>query len=64
MIQIQKAHKSKALTDAQAQDLRTQVMDIRKQEMADMKQNGGRTLTEAQASALNGQLDKVTNSIH
>ena len=63
MIQIQKAHKAKSLTDAQAKDLRTQVMDIRKQEMADFKANGSRTLTNDQISQLNGQLDTVSNSL-
>jgi Spy/CpxP family protein refolding chaperone len=63
MIQIQKDVKSGKLTQAQATEYREQLKAIRKQEMADVKANGTKTLTTDQESGLMSQLEVVEKSI-
>jgi hypothetical protein len=63
MIQIQKDVKSGKLTQAQATEYRNQLKVIRKQELADMKTNGTKTLTTEQESGLVSQLEVVEKSI-
>jgi len=63
MIQIQKDVKSGKLTQAQATEYRNQLKVIRKQEMADVKANGNKTLTADQESALMSQLAVVEKSL-
>jgi len=63
MIQIQKDVKSGKLTQAQATEYREQLKAIRKQEMADVKANGTKTLTTDQESTLMSQLAVVEKSI-
>ena len=63
MIQIQKDVKSGKLTQAQANSLREQLKAIRKQELADLKANGTKTLTSTQESALMSQLATVEQSL-
>jgi hypothetical protein len=63
MIQIQKDEKSGKLTQAQATEYREQLKTIRKQELADMKANGTKTLTTDQESGLMSQLEVVEKSI-
>jgi len=63
MIQIQKDVKSGKLTQAQATEYRNQLKTIRKQELADMKTNGTKTLTADQESGLVSQMEAVEKSI-
>lgn len=63
MIQIQKDVKSGKLTQAQATEYRNQLKTIRKQELADMKANGNKTLTADQESGLVSQMEAVEKSI-
>jgi hypothetical protein len=63
MILIQKDVKSGKLTQAQATEYREQLKVIRKQELADMKSNGTKTLTTDQESGLMSQLEVVEKSI-
>lgn len=62
-IQIQRDQKAGKLTAAQAKSLKGQVEAIRKAEIADLKQNGTKTLTDAQIADLNGQLNTLSKSI-
>ena len=62
-IQIQRDEKAGKLTKAQAKSLKAQVEAIRQQEIADLKQNGTKTLTDAQVAQLNGQLNTLLKSI-
>jgi uncharacterized protein involved in exopolysaccharide biosynthesis len=62
-IQIQRDVKAGKLTRDQAKTLKTQVEVIRKQEIADLKQNGTKTLTDAQIATLNEQLNALSKSI-
>jgi len=62
-IQIQRDEKAGKLTKAQAKALKAQVEAIRKAEIADLKQNGTKTLTDAQIAELNGQLNSLSKSI-
>ena len=62
-IQIQRDEKVGKLTKAQAKTLKAQVEAIRQQEIADLKQNGTKTLTDSQVSTLNQQLNTLSKSI-
>src|ERR1039457_6005541 len=62
-IQILRDEKAGKLTKAQAKALKAQVEVIRQQEIADLKQNGTKTLTDAQVAQLNGQLNTLSKSI-
>ena len=62
-IQIQREVKAGKLTKAQAKTLKGQVDAIRKQESADLKANGTKTLTDAQVAQLNDQLNTLSKSI-
>ena len=60
---VQKDQKSGKITPAQAKTLRAQIGTIRKAEIADMKTNGTKTLTDTQATQLNGKLDQLQPSL-
>ncbi len=62
-IQIQRDQKAGKLTVAQAKALKGQVEAIRKTEIADLKANGTKTLTDAQIASLNEQLNTLSESI-
>lgn len=62
-IQIQRDQKAGKLTAAQAKTLRGQVEAIRKAEIADLKLNGTKTLTDDQIIQLNQQLNILSKSI-
>lgn len=62
-IQIQRDEKAGKLTKAQAKALKAQVEAIRQQEISDLKQNGTKTLTDAQVAQLNEQLNTLSKSI-
>ena len=62
-IQIQREVKVGKLTAAQAKTLKDQVGAIRKAEIADLKQNNSKTLTDAQMAQLNDQLNTLSKSI-
>jgi len=62
-IQIQRDVKAGKLTKDQAKTLKGQVDAIRKQESADLKLNGTKTLTDAQVAQLNEQLNILSKSI-
>jgi uncharacterized protein involved in exopolysaccharide biosynthesis len=62
-IQIQRDEKVGKLTKAQTKALKAQVEAIRQQEIADLKQNGTKTLTDAQIASLNQQLNTLSKSI-
>ena len=62
-IQIQRDEKAGKLTKTQAKALKTQVEAIRQQEIVDLKQNGTKTLSDAQVVQLNGQLNTLSKSI-
>ena len=62
-IQIQRDEKAGKLTKAQAKALKVQVEAIRKAEIADLKQNGTKSLTDAQVTQLNEQLNTLSKSI-
>ncbi|HVU83754.1 MAG TPA: hypothetical protein VHC50_02875 [Puia sp.] len=62
-IQINRDLKLGKLTKDQAKTLKAQVEAIRKAEIADLKQNGTKTLTDAQISQLNEQLNTLSKSI-
>jgi ribosome recycling factor len=62
-IQIQRDEKAGKLTKAQAKALKAQVEAIRKAEIADIKQNGTKTLTDDQVNQLNQQLNTLSKSI-
>jgi len=61
--QIHKEEKLGKLTKAQAKTLLTNVEAIRKIEIADLKQNGTKTLTDAQEVQINSQLDALSKTI-
>ena len=61
--QIHKEEKLGKLTKAQAKTLLGNVEAIRKTEMADLKQNGTKTLTDAQEIQINSQLDALSKTI-
>jgi cell shape-determining protein MreC len=61
--QVQRELKLGKVTQSQANSLRAQVQVIRQAEMADLKQNNNKTLTDAQLSDLNGQLNILSKSI-
>ncbi len=62
-IQIQRDLRAGKLTKDQAKSLKTQVETIRKQQITFLKQNGTKTLTDAQVAQLNGQLNALSKSI-
>jgi ribosome recycling factor len=62
-IQIQRDLKAGKLTKDQAKALKAQVEAIRKREIADLKQNGTKTLTDDQVNQLNQQLNTLSKSI-
>jgi uncharacterized protein involved in exopolysaccharide biosynthesis len=62
-IQIQRDLKAGKLTKDQAKSLKAQVEAIRKQEIADLKTNGTKTLTDAQVASLNTQLNSLSKTI-
>ena len=62
-IQIQRDQKAGKLTVAQAKTLKAQVETIRNAEIADLKANGTKTLTDAQIASLNEQLNILSKSI-
>ena len=62
-IQIQRDQKAGKLTAAQAKTLKGQVEAIRKAEIADLKQNGTKTLTDSQVAQLNEQLNTLSKFI-
>lgn len=62
-IQISRDLKAGKLTKDQAKTLRSQVEAIRKAEIADLKQNGTKTLTDDQVNQLNQQLNTLSKSI-
>ena len=62
-IQIQRDERAGKLTKVQAKALKAQVEAIRQQEIADLKQNGTKTLTDVQVGSLNGQLNTLSKSI-
>jgi uncharacterized protein involved in exopolysaccharide biosynthesis len=62
-IQIERETKLGKLTKAQAKTLKGQVEAIRKAEIADLKQNGTKTLTDVQIASLNEQLSTLSKSI-
>ena len=62
-IQISRDLKAGKLTKDQAKTLRGQVEAIRRAEIADLKQNGTKTLTDAQITTLNEQLNTLSKSI-
>ena len=62
-IQIQRETKLGKLTAAQAKVLKAQVEAIRNAEIADLKQNGTKTLTDDQVNQLNQQLNTLSKSI-
>jgi hypothetical protein len=63
MILIQKDVKSGKLTQAQANEYRNQLKAIRKQQLADMKANGTKSLTTDQETTLMSQLAVVEKSL-
>lgn len=63
MAQIQRDVKTGKLTKDQAKVLKAQVEAIRKQEITFLKQNGIKTLTDAQIAQLNDQLNTLSKSI-
>jgi len=62
-IQIQRDEKTGKLTKAQAKALKARVEAIRQQEIADLKQNDTKTLTDSQIATLNQQLNTLSKSI-
>lgn len=62
-IQIQRDEKAGKLTKDQAKVLKAQVEAIRKAEIADLKANGTKTLTDSQVAQLNEQLNTLSKSI-
>jgi dephospho-CoA kinase len=62
-IQIQRDVKAGKLTKDQSKTLKAQVEAIRKQEVADLKTNNSKTLTDAQITQLNEQLNTLSKSI-
>ncbi len=63
MAQIQKETKMNKLSKDQSKSLKAQVESIHKQELAFLKQDGAKLLTDAQVAQLNSQLDTLSKSI-
>jgi hypothetical protein len=63
MDQIQKDKKSGKLTASEAKVLWGQIKVVRSQELSFMKENGKKTLTDAQTAQLNSQLDAIDKSL-
>jgi len=61
--QIERELKLGKLTKAQAKTLKAQVEAIRKREIADLKANNSKTLTDDQVNQLNQQLNTLSKSI-
>ena len=62
-LQIERDTKLGKLTKDQAKSLKAQVEAIRKAELADLKANNSKTLTDAQITDLNKQLNTLSKSI-
>lgn len=62
-IQISRDLKAGKLTKDQTKSLKAQVEAIRKAEIADLKANNSKTLTDAQISDLFQQLDNLSKSV-
>ncbi len=62
-IQIQRDEKAGKLTKAQAKTFKAQVEAVRQKEIANLKQNGTKTLTDDQVNQLNQQLNTLSKSI-
>lgn len=62
-IQISRDLKEGKLTKDQAKTLRGQVEAIRKTEIADLKTNNSKTLTDTQIITLNDQLNNLSKSV-
>jgi hypothetical protein len=62
-IQIHRDVKAGKLTKDQAKTLKAQVEAVRQTEIADLKQNGTKTLTVTQLAQLNAQLNTLSKSI-
>jgi hypothetical protein len=62
-IQISRDLKIGKLTKDQAKSLNAQVETIRNAELADLKANNSKTLTDAQITDLNNQLNTLSKSI-
>jgi uncharacterized protein involved in exopolysaccharide biosynthesis len=62
-IQIHRDLRTGKLTKDQAKALKAQVEAIRQTEIADLKQSGTQTLTDAQVAQLNEQLNTLSKSI-
>ena len=63
LAQISREMRLGKLTKDQAKSLKAQVETIRKQEITDLKQDNSKTLTDAQLSQLNQQLNTLSKSI-
>lgn len=63
MMQINKDVHSGKLTQAQATTLRTQILAVRKQELADMKSNGNKQLTSDQEAQLGQSLGQIESQL-
>ena len=61
--QIQRDTRLGKLTKDQAKSLKSQVEAIRKAEIADLKANNSKTLTDDQVNQLNQQLNTLSKSI-
>jgi hypothetical protein len=62
-IQIERETKLGKLAAAPAKSLTAQVETFRKVEIADLKQNGAKTLTDTQLAQVNQQLNTLSESI-
>jgi uncharacterized protein involved in exopolysaccharide biosynthesis len=62
-IQIHRDVKAGKLTKDQAKAIKAQLEAVRQTEIADLKQNGTKTLTDAQVAQLNEQLNIISKSI-
>ena len=63
LAQISREARLGKITKDQAKSLKAQVETIRKQEITDLKQDNSKTLTDAQLSQLNQQLNNLSKSI-
>jgi uncharacterized protein involved in exopolysaccharide biosynthesis len=61
-IQIHRDVKAGKLTKDQAKAIKAQLETVRQAEIADLKQNGTKTLTDAQVAQLNEQLNNLSKS--
>jgi hypothetical protein len=62
-IQIHRDVKAGKLTKDQAKAIKAQLEAVRQTEIANLKQNGTKTLTDAQIAQLNEQLNILSKSI-